>query len=445
MIRWPGLGAWAVAIAAGIAGAGPAGAQDTEPVRPEITRLRFPGAESFAREELAAAISSRPTQCREILYTPACWAGIGGLERAYLEPGALEADALRLKIYYFERGYREAVVTPDTALDEDGVAVTFRIEEGPPVRVTDVAIRGAPAGLRVPELPVREGDPFDVVAYEATRDTLHSLLRNNGWARGQVLLSYRIDRDRPYAATVQYDLLPGTQARVGAIEVEGVDETTPELVRRMLTFDEGDLYDRSALLQSQRNLYGLQVFRHANVEAALESEPDTLVPIRIRVAEGNMRRVRLGGGLNNIECGNIEGRWTSRNFMGAGRRFTVTGRLGNLLIGQCGFLVDDEYSSYDRLTGLFSVDFNQPWFFGPRNNIGTGLFAERRNVPEVFVRSAVGGYLSVGRNVGGNAIVSLGYRPELTELQTHQGDLFFCVNFVGCTYEDVRVLQEPHL
>jgi outer membrane protein insertion porin family len=442
--RWPPLGTWAMAVALGLAAAGPARAQDPDPARAEVTGLEFDGARSFTREELSAAISSQATRCREILYAPACWSGIGGLERAYLEPGALEADALRLKIYYFERGYREAVITADTALDDDGVELTFRIEEGPPVRVADVTIEGAPEALRLPDLPVRTGDPFDVVAYEATRDTLLSLLRNNGWARAQVLLSYGIPRETPYAATVEYELMPGPQARIGGIEVEGVEETTPELVRRMLTFDEGDLYDRSALLQSQRNLYGLQIFRHANVEAELDAEPDTLVPIRIRVAEGDMRRVRVGGGLNNIECGNIEGRWTSRNFLGEGRRFTVTGRLGNLLIDQCGFLVDDEYTSYDNLTGLLSFDFNQPWFFGPRNNIGAGLFAERRNVPEVFVRSAVGGYVSVGRNLGGNAAISLAYRPELTELKT-PGDLFFCVSFVGCTFEEARVLQEPHL
>ena len=444
MIRWPRSGSWALGAAALLAGTAPAAAQEADPVRPEVIDLDFEGARSFTREELSAAISSQATRCREILYAPACWTGIGGLERAYLEPGALEADALRLKIYYFERGYREATVAADTTLEADGVEVTFRIEEGPPVRVQDVAIEGAPEALRVPELPVRTGDPFDVVAYEATRDTLLSLLRNNGWARAQVLLSYQIARETPYAATVSYEVLPGAQARIASIEVEGLEEATPGLVRRMLTFDEGELYDRSALLQSQRNLYGLQIFRHANVEAELEAEPDTLVPIRIRVAEGDMRRVRVGGGLNNIECGNIEGRWTSRNFLGEGRRFTVTGRLGNLLIDQCGFLVDDEYTSYDNLTGLLSFDFNQPWFFGPRNNIGAGLFAERRNVPEVFVRSAVGGYVSVGRSLGGNAAISLAYRPELTELKT-PGDLFFCVSFVGCTFEEVRALQEPHL
>ena len=240
-----------------------------------------------------------------------------------------------------------------------------------------------------------------------------------------------------------FDFEPPEDAQLVNPEDLGAEEASPRLIRRMLTFEEGDLYDRSALLRSQRNLYGLQIFRHANVNAELAAVPDSLVPIRIQVAEGDMRRARIAAGANNLECGNLEGRWTSRNFLGDGRRVTVTGRLGNLLIENCGFLVDDEYTSYTGLTGLLSVDFNQPWFFGVRNNIGFGLFTERRNVPEVFVRSAVGGYVSVGRSLGNNTVISLSYRPELTELRT-EGDLFFCVNFVGCTFEELRILQRPN-
>ena len=157
-----------------------------------------------------------------------------------------------------------------------------------------------------------------------------------------------------------------------------------------------------------------------------------------------MHRVRFGGGANNVECAIVEGQWTSRNFMGNGRRLTVRGRLGNLFIDRCDWLVNDDYRSYSELTGLVSVDFTQPWFFGPRNSVGVGLFAERRNVPDVFVRSALGGYVSVSRTLGRNSALTLAYRPELTRLET-ESELFFCVNFVACTSERqiIDKLQGP--
>ncbi|MFW5947646.1 MAG: BamA/OMP85 family outer membrane protein [Gemmatimonadota bacterium] len=429
-----------LAAAAALVLAAPVAAQ-----QPEVVELRFEGNRTFDQSELASAIVTRQSECTNPVYQLLllCWIGVG-VEPATLEPGALEADAFRIRVYYFERGFREAEVRADTTMAAPGeVRVTFNIDEGRPVRVEAVEMEGLPASMPERGLPLESGDLLDVVAYEATRDTLQARLRNAGYPRAQVLLGYSIRSEAPYEATVRYDVYAGTAARFGEIRVEGTEEATPRLVRRMLAFQEGTRYSRRALLQSQRNLYGLQIFRFASVDADLEASPDTLVPVAIRVAEGNMHQVRLGAGANNVECLNLEGRWTSRNFLGDGRRLSLRGRVGNLFIEQCDVLVNDDYTSYTGLTGLASVDFTQPWFFGPRNSVGIGLFAERRNVPDVFVRSALGGYLSVSRSMGGNAALTLAYRPELTELST-EGDLFFCVNFVACTFESVEILREPH-
>lgn len=413
--------------------------------RPEVVELRFRGNEAFNRSELASAIATRESQCRNPVYQLLllCWAGLG-VEPAELDPRALEADAFRLKVYYYERGFREAEINADTTVvDSAEVRVTFRVQEGRPVRVDEVKIEGLPDALSGRDLPIERGGLFDVVAYEATRDTLQSRLWNNGYVNGQVLVGYTIQGETPNRATVRYDVYAGTYARFGAVDVAGTNETSPELVHRMLAFDPGDEYDRSALLRSQRNLYGLQIFRHADVQTNTEAESDSVIPVSVRVAEGNMRRVRIGGGLNSVECANLEGQWSSRNFMGNGRRLSVRGRVGNLLIDRCGWLVNDEFRSYEKPTGLLSVDFTQPWFFGPRNSVGIGLFAERQNVPNVFVRSALGGYLSLTRSFGNNTALTLAYRPELTALET-DSELFFCVNFVACTFGAIEDLLAPH-
>jgi outer membrane protein insertion porin family len=410
----------------------------------EVVQLRFEGAASFPHSELASAIVTTQARCPNLLYALVCWAG-PGRERAYLDPIALESDVLRLRVFYHERGFRTAAVRADTVGTERGVRVVFRIAEGQPVRVTELAVDGAPEALNQRRLPLRVGAPFDVVAYEAGRDTLLTALRNRGYAHAQVLLGYEINRDRPLEAQVRYEVVPGQPARFGEIHVTGTQEVSPELVRRMLTIRQGGVYDRSALLESQRNLYSLQIFRHAEVRADLDAEPGPGVPVTVQVAEGNMRRVRVGGGVSNVECGNVDGRWASRNFMGNGRRFEVRGQVGNLFMDQCQEvpLLSTGYAPYDQLTGLVAADFTQPWLFGLRNSLGVGLFAERRSVPEVFVRTATGGHVSVGRSLGPGTGLTLAYRPEWTRLGA-TGDLFFCVNFVACAYEDVRVLSEPH-
>jgi outer membrane protein insertion porin family len=420
------------------------GASTASAQRPEVVELQFVGAQALSHSELAAAITTSPTRCPNLLYELVCWAGVGQ-EPAYLEPGALESDALRLRVLYHERGYRQAVVAADTVRAGRGVRVTFRIDEGGPLRVASLDVMGAPMDLRMTPLPLRVGAPFDMVAYEAGRDTLLARLRNTGYARAQVLLGYEVGRDAPLAAHVRYDIVPGAAVRFGEVWVVGTRETSPELIRRMLTFREGGRYDRSALLESQRNLYGLQIFRHAEVRAELEREEDGVVPITVQVAEGNMRRVRAGAGVSNMECANVEGRWLDRNFMNDGRRLELRGQVGNLLVDQCQQVpvLSTDFEPYRHLTGILAAEFTQPWLFGPRNSLGLGLYGERRSVPEVFVRTATGGHVSFGRNLGRNTGVTLAYRPEWTRLGA-ENDLFFCVNFIACAYEDTRLLSEPH-
>jgi outer membrane protein assembly factor BamA len=423
---------------------GPALAGSLAAQEPEVVEVRFVGATAFSPAELAAAIITHQTRCPSLLVELLCRAGVGR-EPAHLEPGALESDALRLRVFYHERGFRQAGIVADTVRAGRGVRVTFRIDEGRPVRVVAVDVVDAPAELKVSPLPLSAGAPFDVLAQEAARDTLLARLRNNGYARAQVLVGHEVSRDDPYSARVRYEVLSGAPVRIGQITVTGNRDASPELVRRMLTFREGSRYDRSALLESQRNLYGLQIFRHAEVRAELDADPAGPVPVTVQVAEGNMRRVRVGGGVSNAECGNVEGRWLNRNFMGDGRRLEVRGQVGNLFMDQCQQVpvLTTDYEPYRHLTGVASAEFSQPWFFGPRNSVGMGLFAERRSVPEVFVRTATGGHVSVGRNLGRNTGATLAYRPEWTRLGA-EGDLFFCVNFIACAYEDTRLLRDPH-
>lgn len=405
---------------------------------PDVVQLLFEGNRAFTRAELLPAIETQAPNCRLLFL---CWVG-WGVEPSPLDPQALEADAFRLKVYYYERGFREAQIQTDTATVGPGeVRVVFRIDEGRPVRVSAVEISGLPADVPEGRLPLRMNQPFDVVAYEATRDTLQARLWNNGFARAQVLLGYTIQRETPYEAAVRYDVYPGGATWFGEIDVEGTEQISSDLVHRMLDFHEGDRYDRSALLRSQRDLYRLQIFRFADVQADLEAEPDSLVPVLVRVAEGNMHQVRLEAGINSLECGTLEGQWTSRNFLGDGRRVTVRGRLGNLLIRDCRWLVPDDVipdTSETAETYLASVDFTQPWLFGPRNALGIGFFGERSNLPGVFIREAYGGYLSLSRSLGSDAAVTLAYRPEQTRLTT-RNELVFCVNFVACTADEAII------
>jgi outer membrane protein assembly factor BamA len=436
----PRIAALVLVLSAGAAA--PASAQLFEDSA-RIADIEFAGAHAFEDELLRTAILTTERRCPQALLL-LCWLGIG-VEEEWVDPRVLGADAVRLRVFYYQRGFREAEVAVDTTRRDDGLDVLFRITEGRPVIVDSVAALGLdtmpPALLR--NLPLRAAGRLDLIRYEATRDTLIARLRDRGYAGAEVLASYLIPRTAPHTASVEYELIPGALARFGRIVVEGAADVDSSIVRRMLTFRPGDAYSRRALLESQRNLFTLDVFRHA--EIVQTQSADSVVDVTVRVIEGDLHRVRIGFGLSTADYLNAEARWASVDFFGRARRLDLRGRVSNLLTTPLDLipLFEDVDGIYQQVAGALNADFRQPWFFGPRNNLGAGLFTERFILPKVFVRTGGGGYVSIARLLGANTSLTVGFRPELTKLES-DGDLIFCVNFIACEQSDISVLREPH-
>jgi outer membrane protein assembly complex protein YaeT len=403
---------------------------------PEVRKITFAGVESFDESLLRAAIISTETDCNLL--------GICafGIDRRYLDPIELRGDLVRLRMFYYQRGFRQTRIGLDSAKTKEGIGITFIISEGPPVRVASLAVTGADG---VGSLPLKIGEPFSLLDYSSSRDTIASRLANRGYARAEVLANYTIPRDTPLIAHVEFEVVPGDRLRFGPVVVEGQDKMSSSVIRRMLTFETGDYYSYDDVLRSQRNLFGLETFRHVDIRADVNATADTLVPVLVHVDEGNLRRLRFGVGVSTAEFVNTEASWTSRNFLGSARRVEARVRLYNIMADALHFvpLFEKTHEPYSDLSGSVSVDFSQPWLISPRNSVNAGVYAERRSLPDIFVRNARGGYLNFTRSLGVGESFAAGYRPELTELSAG-GDLVFCVNFVACGADEIRVLREPH-
>jgi outer membrane protein insertion porin family/translocation and assembly module TamA len=428
--------------------AGTAAAVSAQVVRDtvEVLSVAIEGAERLSPALVRSVIATQPTGCISAALQPICWLG-ASLDRHYLDPRTLAVDLLRLRLFYHQRGFREARVALDTTRAGNGIHVLFRITEADPVVVLSVQVEGAgELGAAITrDLPLRAGEPLSLVNFEATRDTLITRLANRGYAAADVLANYLIPANDPYRAEVEYQLIPGPLTRFGEIEITGLDRVSARVVERMLTFREGDLYSRQALLRSQRNLFNLEVFRHAEIITTVPAEADTVLPVRVQVNEGDLNRIRVGVGLSTSDFLNAEGRWISRNFLGRARRLEVRGRVSNIVAEPLRPLPGFEGCTgiYCDSAGSIAADFSQPWFFDSENTLGAGLFLERFTLPGLYVRTSRGGYLSLSRTFGRGGVATIGYRPELTQLES-DGDLIFCVNFTVCEEREIDVLRSAH-
>ncbi len=415
-------------------------------VREEVVSLRFTGNRRFQDQVLANSIITRETTCRSPVLLPFCWAGADfSLDRYYLNPREFSRDQARIRLFYYQRGYRQTTVdTTVTRPAQNQVAVTFEIQEGDPVRVSELGFRGmedVPDSTVIQELPVEVGDPLNALVLETARDSLTARLKDRGFAHADVLLNYTIPREEPLAASVVFDLFPGPSTRIGPLSVVGNVTVEEQVVRRMVPMKEGDPYSQEEIFEGQRNLYNLDIFSFASITPDLNHEPDSIAPLLIQVAEGNVHRVRAGAGLSTADCFNAETSWASRNFAGGARRLQLRGRVSNVLapIFHESFCPDAGTGDYGELNWLLSADFTQPWLFSPRNSVSASLFGERQSFPDVFVRQSLGVNLGLTHTLTVSTPLTFSFRPELSRLDA--AEVFFCSNYLVCKPEDVAVLQ----
>lgn len=423
----------------------PGGAQTG---REEVVSLEFTGNQVIPSSDLASAIVTRETGCLSAALLPFCWLGAGfAQDRYFRSPRAFQEDLARIALYYYIRGYRQAEV--DRVVEPAGpdqVEVEFLIEEGPPTVVDSVEVFGLEEVQ--PELASRigsvfqrwQGQPLDLAAIDLVRDEVQALLRENGYAHADVLRGYFAPQGT-LEARLTVDVYPGPLARFGAITVEGNEELDETVIRRMLPFREGSRYRQELIFEGQRNLFSLEILRLADVIQDLENQPDSLVPVTVRVAEGNTHRVRTGLGWTSAECLTAEARWSSRNFLGGARRLQFQGRVANLLSENLRSTLCDQAGTeeYGDLNWLVGTDFTQPFLFSSRNSLSAGVYAERQSLQDVFVRRALGLNLLVNRNIGRGSFLTASFRPQVGQLDA--AEVFFCTSYAVCEPTDIEALQ----
>jgi outer membrane protein assembly complex protein YaeT len=308
----------------------------------QISSLKFTGVEQVDADALANAL-----QTKRGSRLP--WG-----RKRFFDRRAFEADLKRIEAFYRDRGFPDARVRSfDAKLNDaqDKVDVTLDISEGEPILVTAIDLRGFEV---LPEdqqtvlrnsLPLQPERPLDRQLEIASRERALNVLRDEGYPYAQVSLIEQEIGPKRRSLTLQ--ATPGVLAHFGIIDVKGAVSVGENVIRRQMTFKPGDRFTRRDMRDSQRKLYGLELFEFANIESL--EEPVLMneeVPVRVTVAEGKHRKVTAGIGYGTEEQGRARIRWEHRNILGGAQKFGVEGK----------------WSSLDRGVRL---DYLEPYFLSP--------------------------------------------------------------------------------
>ena len=423
--------------------------------RPEVRALIITGVSHADARDLEQNISTQATTCASFLFEPFCLLSRSPTfqNRFFLDETEFKRDVLRIRVYYWLHGYRDATV--DTTVDKIGprqVRVHFDVHEGAPTIIRSLAIQADSnlinARTRGRLALLHEKDPLDLVRLDSMRLALQRAAWNSGYGDATVDTSVVVD-DSAKLADVKLVLTPNRVTTIGTITISGTQRVNPDVVRHALTFKQGDLYRQNTLLESQRNLYESNLFRLAQIQVPVQR--DSVKNVKIDVTEAPLHEVRAGPGINNVDFVQVTGQYTAYNLLGGARRLDVSTTVGNLfassLQGRGVFRnvkhdvpVGVDAAPYLQPTFNASIDLKQSSFLRrASNSAGIGVFTHRSINPGVFIDKGYGAQATFTNEVAIRAPVSINYRYELNRVEA--SDVYFCVNYGVCDTLTIGTLR----
>ena len=291
------------------------------------------------------------------------------LEEAY------ETDKENIILKYNEKGLRDAKIISESAsyIDEEEILnIEMKINEGKTYYFGDITFVGNTkysdnelAAL----VGINKGDIFDQSVLETrvlgspdSRD-VHSIYLDNGYLFSQVTpIETEIRND---TIDIEIRIFEGLQARINRVSVSGNSKTNDHVIIREIRTKPGDLFSRSDIMRSQREIATLNYFDPEKLNIDVDpNQEDGTVDLNYIVEEKSSDQIELQGGygadriigtfrvsFNNFSAKNIfkNGAWSPLP-SGDGQRLSLSATSNGV-----------QFQSYN-------ISFTEPWLGGKKPN-----------------------------------------------------------------------------
>lgn len=343
-----------------------------------------------------------------------------------------EEDKIMLLDRYNELGKRDATILRDSVyfVDDDRIEIDIHIYEGPTYFFRNISWVGNtvyPEETLNEVLDIRPGDVYNHNKLETNlfmnmeQGDVSSLYMDIGY------LFFNLDPVETAVVNDSIDLeiriYEGEQARINRVTISGNTRTNDHVIMREIRTRPGQLFSRSAIIRSQREIIQLGFFDQEKINVNPVPNPaDNTVDLEYIVEETSSDQIELSGGwganriigtvgisFNNFSTRNIFNREAWRPLpTGDGQRLSL--RAQTYGVG---------YMSY-------SASFVEPWLGGRKPNSLSVSFYQTRHRSNIRDAEGDYGYYSIiGSSVG------------LAKRLTWPDDYFFLQQFINYQHYDI--------
>jgi len=301
-----------------------------------IQLITFEGNRSFTAKELKNMMTTNEK----------------GLFHFFTDSGVLKKEQLKqdvgkLNAFYMNNGFINAKVgEPEITYDRNGINVKIPISEGKQFRVGKVEIFGdelkTPRADLYAKLQITKKDFYDREAVLKDMDYLTQACNDEGYANADVV-PRTVPQEKTQTIDVTYEISKAKLVYFNRISVSGNNKTRDKVIRRELSFVEGDLYSRTKLKDSYMALNRLRYFEEIDFQS--EKGPnESLTDVNIRVKEKTTGMFSVGAGYSATDNAIITGSISQQNLFGRGQTLTLK-------------------ASLSGSSTLYQLSFLEPWLF----------------------------------------------------------------------------------
>jgi outer membrane protein insertion porin family len=339
--RPPALLPWLMIIIVTL-GACAEGAEKSGKIRPWLVKaVYFTGNASISSSDLLGKMDTKPS---------------GLFHAVKFSSSFLNADIEAIADVYRDKGFLDIHVTAGDIIRDPGarrVTVNVIISEGPQTHIDSMAIRG---GAVLGESEIKrfiQAKPF--APYSAARLFYdQQTIRDSMAARGYPLCAVdRIDSVDSIAhrASIAFLIAPGPLAKVGPITVSGAKRLRQVIVKRGLTFRQGDTLTTGQFQRSVRQLYETGMFKYVQIATPVADSAQQRrmagpisLPTVLTIEEADFYKVQGGVGYGTYEGPRLSLQTSYGNVLELGRTIGLDGK-------------------YSRLIQSLHLNYTAPWAF----------------------------------------------------------------------------------
>jgi len=253
--------------------------------------------------------------------------------------GKLSADIESIRRYYENNGFLEVSVKATSVVRDSlkkRVNVQLAIQEGVRTSIAEVTYGGwYPDSVLLHSLRCRAGGPLVMSEVMRDENTLKNKRREEGYLSSTIITRQSIDTVS-HEVNLEFYVQSGTKVVVDSVILSGFSKLRPQVIKRELAFQKGDILTSKSIKKSERNLYRTGLINSVVITPDYKNPPpnvadSTLFPVSVQCREANFFRLKLGAGYGSEEKfrGSVETSYS--NLFRLGHQISLKGNLSQRL------------------------------------------------------------------------------------------------------------------